>query len=196
MKNQLLLKRITIYLTVDEQTINSYFNTHDPAPIYKRQLSHRFEQYIQSCIVAIKRYSTIRYRLVCTKESDKEYIEPLMHAIRRHFSIQKAIKEEEFYKFKRRAFKSLFISLGIVMFCQGVIPMLLNENHRVHSALSNALDVFSWVILWQPIDKLVFSWNPHLKEISIFDRLMNAEMVLMETETETTGVAEPDRKYA
>ncbi len=194
--SHLVLKKITIYLTIDEQTINTYFNTHDPAPLYKRQLSHRFEQYIQSCIVAIKRYSVVRYRLVCTKESDKEYIEPLMHAIRRHFSIQKAIKEEEFYKFKRRSFKSLFISLGIVMFCQGVLPMILNEAHRVHSALSNALDVFSWVILWQPIDKLVFAWNPHLKEISIFDRLMSAETVLMETEHESGAVVELEKKYA
>jgi len=194
--SQLVVKRITIYLTVDEQTINTYFNSHDPAPLYKRQLSHRFEQYIHSCIVAIKRYSVVRYRLVCTKESDKEYIEPLMHAIRRHFSMQKAIKEEEFYKFKRRSFKSLFISLAIVMFCQGVVPMLLNENHRVHSALSNALDVFSWVILWQPIDKLVFAWNPHLKEISIFNRLMSAEAILVETEHESAGVVELDRKYA
>jgi ammonia channel protein AmtB len=194
--SHLLLKKITIYLTINERTIDSYFNAHDPAPLYKRQLSHRFEQYIYSSIVAIKRYSVIRYRLVCTKESDKEFIEPLMHAIRRHFSIQKAIKEEEFLKFKKRSFKLLFASLAIVMFCQGVLPALLNENHRVHSALSNALDVFSWVILWQPIDKLIFAWNPFLKEISVFDRLMNAETVLLETEADAASVVELERKYA
>jgi len=195
MKN-LLLKRITVYLTVNEQTLNSYFNAHDPAPLYKRQLSHRFEQYIQSCIVAIKRYSVIRYRLVCTRESDKEFIEPLMHAIRRHYSIQKAIKEEEFVKFKKRSFKLLFISLGIVMFCQGFLPVLLQQNHRVHSALSNALDVFSWVILWQPIDKLVFAWNPFLKEISIFHRLITAETVMIDVEQEFAIEPVPVKKYA
>jgi len=194
--SHLLLKKITIYLTVNEQTINSYFNAHDPAPLYKRQLSHRFEQYIQSCIVAIKRYSVIRYRLVCERESDKEYIEPLMHAIRRHFSIQKSIKEEEFLKFKKRSFKLLFVSMGVVMFCQGVLPTILGQNHRVHSALSNALDVFSWVILWQPIDKLVFAWNPYLKEISIYDRLMNAETLLAEPEAEAMGVVALKKKYA
>ena len=44
---------------------------------------------------------------------------------------------------------------------------LLNENNRFHSIVSNAMDIFSWVILWTPIDKLVFFWNPFLKEISI-----------------------------
>lgn len=194
--SHLLLKRITIYLTINEETINTYFNAHDPAPLYKRQLSHGFEQYINSCIVAIKRYSTVRYRLVCTRESDKEYIEPLMHAIRRHYSIQKAIKEEEFTKFKKRSYKLLFVSLAIVMFCQGFLPALVRQDHRVHSALSNALDVFSWVILWKPIDKLIFAWNPFLKEISIFDRLMSAETVLVETDNESNGVVELGKKYA
>jgi len=31
--------RINIFLTVDMQTINNYFNSHDPAPIYKRQVT-------------------------------------------------------------------------------------------------------------------------------------------------------------
>jgi hypothetical protein len=194
--SQLLLKKITIYLTLNEDTIDSYFNAHDPAPLYKRQLSHGFEQYINSCIVAIKRYSVIRYRLVCTREKDKELVDPLMHAIRRHYSIQKAIKEEEFAKFKKSSFKLLFISLAMVMFCQGVLPVLLLENHRVHSAFSNALDVFSWVILWKPIDKLIFAWNPYLKEISIYNRLLIAETMLTESEADANGVVELPRKYA
>ena len=194
--SHLLLKKITIYLTVNDQTINSYFNAHDPAPLYKRQLSHRFEQYIHSCIVTIKRYSVVRYRLVCTSESDKDYIEPLMHAIRRHFSIQKSIREEEFQKFKKRSFKVLFASMGIVMFCQGLLPAMLGPNNRVHSILGNALDVFGWVILWQPIDKLVFAWNPYFKEISIYDRLMNAEAMLVEAAREDAGVVELKKRYA
>ncbi len=113
--------------------------TADPAPLYKRQLGYGFEQYINSCIVAIKRYSVIRYRLVIARESDKELIDPLMHAIRRHYSIQKAIKEEEFAKFKKSSFKLLFISLAMVMFCQGVLPALLWKLITAwHSGLSNA----------------------------------------------------------
>jgi hypothetical protein len=194
--SNLLLKKITIYLTIDEKSINNYFNEHDPAPMYKRQLSTVFEQYIQSGIVAIKRHSVIRFKLVCTKESDKEFVEPLMHAIRRHFSIQKAIKEQEFSKFKKRAFKLLFVSLGIVMLCQGFLPSLLEQDHRVHSAFSNAIDVFSWVILWKPIEKLIFYWNPFLKDISIYDRLITADTIMVYDESKKLSVAEPIKQYA
>ncbi|MEP6748210.1 MAG: hypothetical protein ABJB86_10830 [Bacteroidota bacterium] len=192
--DKLLLKNITIFLTVDEQTIDSYFNAHDPSPIYKRQLSHEFEKYISSSIIAIKRYSVLHYKLVCSKESDRQYVEPLIHSIRRHFSIQKVIKESEFRKFKKGAYKLLVISMLIVMTSHLLKIMLLNENNRFDSIVSNAMDIFSWVILWTPIDKLVFFWNPFLKEISILDRLMNAEVAI--SVKHASGLVVQERKYA
>ncbi|MFT3935867.1 MAG: hypothetical protein QM726_19720 [Chitinophagaceae bacterium] len=192
--NKLLLKRITIFLSVDAQTIDSYFNPHDPSPIYKRQLNQDFESYIMSSIVAIKRYSEIRYKLVCNTVADEQYVEPLVHAIRRHFSIQKSIKESEFLKFKKSSYKLLAFSLAVVMFCQFFLITLIKGNENLHSMLGNAVEVFSWVILWKPIDKLIFYWNPYLKEISILDRLMNAEIVISNRFSSEMTV--PEKKYA
>ncbi len=189
-----LLKRITIFLTVDADTIDSYFNVHDPSPLYKRQLNQDFENYITSCIVAIRRYSVLRFKLVCKTESDQQFVEPLIHAIRRHFSIQKSIKESEFRKFKKSSYTLLAFSLTVVMLCQFFLVTLMKDNERLHSIFGNALDVFSWVILWKPIDKLIFNWNPYLKEISIVDRLLNAEVMLSERYSTELTVAE--KRYA
>src|SRR5215218_2131653 len=67
---------INIFLTVDPLTIDSHFNPNDPSPIYKRQLSHQFEQYIKASIQTAKRYSVINYKITCKNESDKQYAEP------------------------------------------------------------------------------------------------------------------------
>jgi hypothetical protein len=188
-----LFKRINIFLKVNEQTIDGYFNVNDPAPIYKRQLSQEFEEYIMNHTPSIKRYSTVTYKLNCVNETDKEYIEPLVHAIRRHFSLKKSIKEAEFKKFKKRNWVLLVFSLVVVMFFQGIMPLIFNVEHRIHSAFSNALDVFSWVILWKPIEKLIFYWNPFLKEISIFDKLINAPIVIVGEKKERAPV---EHEYA
>jgi hypothetical protein len=103
-----------------------------------------------------------------------------VYAIRRHFSNKKLIKIAQFEKFKKRSYMLLFASLTVVMICHGIVPMILSEDVGFSSAVRNGLDIFSWVILWQPIDKLVFYWNPHLKEISIMDRLANAEIIITE----------------
>jgi hypothetical protein len=173
--------RISIYLTVNKETLNDYFNAHDPAPIYKRQLSHMLEDYIMTSVKTAKRYSALFYKLKCTGEIDKQYAQPLMYAIRRHFELMKSNREKEFEKFKKRSWILLGVSVTFVMICQGFVPLLHLQN-QVLVGLSNSLDIFSWVLLWRPIDVLLFSWNPHLKDINLLSKLANSEVIVIEGE--------------
>jgi hypothetical protein len=174
-----LFKKINIFFKVNEETIDSYFNTNDPAPIYKRQLSQEFDEYIMNYALSIKRDTIVSYKLNCVNESDKEFVEPLVHAIRRHFSLKKAIREADFKKFKRRNWMLLTFGLGVVALFHGLLPAILGDEHKIPGVINNAFDVFSWVVLWKPIEKLIFYWNPFLKDISIMDKLTNAPIVIM-----------------
>lgn len=180
--SNILFKHINIYLAVNETTINQYFNQHDPAPQYKRQLSQEFEGYIMNYVIAAKRYTKLEFRITINSEEERKYTEPLIHAIRRHFSIRKTLKEAEFKRFKKRSYALLFVALSIGLLCHWLLPSLLpaGEGHGFMSAVTNSLDVLSWVTLWRPIDKLVFQWNPFLKEISILDKLINAEIIIID----------------
>ena len=175
-----LTKKINIFLSLDENVFKGYFNAQDPAPIFKRQLSHEFEEYIMNCIRTARRDTVFTYKISYKNEEEELYAEPLMYNIRRHFAEKKAMLNASFEKFKRRTYILLFMSLAIVMICQGLLPLILNEEYHFHSGLTNGLDVFSWVILWRPIDKLIFHWNPFLKDISIVDRLEKAEVIITE----------------
>jgi hypothetical protein len=175
-----LSSNINIYISLDQQSLNDYFNPHDPSPLYKRQLSQAFELYILNSITSVKRYSMLGYRICTKSEEDKQYTEPLIYAIRRHFSEKKSAKQAQFEKFKRRSYLLLFFSLSVVMICQGFLPLLFRGVFRINSGLSNTLDVFSWVILWRPIDQLIFDWNPYLRDISIMNRLATGEVTLID----------------
>jgi len=175
-------KSINIYLTLDRLVINTYFNKHDPAPIYKRQLSHQFEEYIMASVKSAKRYSNIFYKLKYTTEIDKQYTEPVLYAIRRHFTEKKEEKILAFKKFKKRTWTVLAVSILIVIICQGLLPHLLTEKLRTSTGLSHSLDVFAWVILWHPLEELIFNWNPHLKEICLLHKLATAESIILENE--------------
>ncbi len=178
--NDSIIKKINIFLSLDQNIFRGYFNAQDPAPIYKRQLSHEFEQYIMNCIRSARRDTVFSYKMSYKNDEDKQYAEPLVYAIRRHFGEKKTILYASFEKFKRRSYMLLFMSLAVVMICQGLLPLLLDGKYRLHSGINNGLDVFSWVILWRPIDKLIFHWNPYLKDISVADRLEKAEIIISE----------------
>ena len=172
-------KKVNIFLSLEKDIFSGYFNAQDPAPLYKRQLSHDFEEYIMTSIRAAKRESQFHYKISFTDEKDKSFAEPLVYAIRQHFTEKKAQVLSEFEKFKRRAYKLLFISLSIVMLSHGLLPLLLPEEN-IPSGVTNSMDVLCWVITWKPIERLIFYWNPYLKDISVIDRLEKGEAVLHE----------------
>jgi hypothetical protein len=177
-----LSKGISIFLTVDAQTIGDYFNPHDPAPLYKRHLSHKFEQYILSSTISSKRHSIIKYKFIYKTAMDEQYTEPLILAIRNHFAGKKDIKEKEFEKFKKRGWFLLVISMVVMMVCKGIESLLKSNGFEIQNTISNGMDIFSWVILWRPIDTLIFNWNPYLKEICLLDKLKNAEVIRIQNE--------------
>lgn len=179
-------KTINVYVTLDQLAIPGYFNPHDPAPIYKRQLHHQFEQYIMANVGLFKRYDVIFYKFKYTHEMDKQYAEPIMYAIRRHFNELKEYKIKNFEKYKRRNITMLIASTLIVMLFHILLPMVLTSDKGISSAVRNSLDIFSWVILWHPIDELIFHWNPHLAEINLLNKLATAESIIIENEKKAT----------
>lgn len=178
-------RKISIYLRIDSNSINNYFNPHDPARLDRRQLGHEFRDYLDTSVADAGRHTIIDFKVFCCETGSMRFmVEPLVKTIRRHFQVKKKHKEIEFRKFKKKNYILLCISFCIVMFCQGIIPLLFGQDHRIHSMFSNAIDVFSWVILWKPIERLIFYWNPFLKEIVLYDKIQKAEVKIVESEEE------------
>ncbi len=178
-----LSKRMSIFLSVDKKTITDFFNPHDPAPLYKRQLRHDFIEYIEESVKAYKKYSTIRWKISCN-EGDEALIDPVMHAIKRHFRIKEQIKKVEFTRFKKASYQLLVVSMLVVIIMQGLIEFYNIEGTSMEAVLHNYADVLSWVLMWQPIYRLVFMWNPFLKEISLLHKLANADAIVMKNSEE------------
>jgi hypothetical protein len=174
--------RISIYLSVDKQTLRDYFNAHDPSPIYKRQLSHQLEQYIMNSVSGAKRYSALFYKLKCSDEIDRQYTEPLMYAVRSHYEAKKVKRIKEFNRFKFRSWLLLAISLVIVAVIQVLVPLALDEENKFHAMFLSSMEIFSWVLLWRPIDVLLFYWNPHLKDICLLNKLATSEIIIIDNE--------------
>jgi len=179
--NKPLATSFSIFIRLDEQTVYDYFNHHDPAPLYKRQLGHEFEQYIYNSLLTTSRDAEIKYQVICLDYSDKRFIEPVTQAVRNHFNLKKFLKEGEFKKFKSRTVKLLFATLTIVLTFQGLVPYIIETmDNRMGASVHNVVDVFSWVILWKPIDRLIFYWNPYKKDIHLLNKLSSAEVIVLE----------------
>jgi hypothetical protein len=179
----ILPEKIDIFLTVNQQALEEHFNKNDPAPYYKRQLSHEFEEYINRNKAKARRFSRIEYKVTCATPADRQYTEPLIYAIRRHFAEVLIAKQNAFERFKRRNYMVLFVGLAIILLSHILIPLVLEDNGGIESAILLGIDIFSWVMMWQPIDNLLFHWNRHLKEILNIKKLTEAPVVYTDEET-------------
>ncbi|MBC7915907.1 MAG: hypothetical protein H7Y07_17495, partial [Pyrinomonadaceae bacterium] len=175
-------KSVNVFLSLDQASINSYFNKHDPSPIYKRQLSHHFEHYIRSSVSGARRFDPIFFKLNCTNEVDQQFAEPLLYAIRRHFAEKKAEEMKTFARYKKRNYAVVGISLIIVVLVNLLLPLVLSKQIADETGLAHLLDVFTWVIFFHPLDELLFNWNPHLKRILLMNKLTTAESIIMGNE--------------
>jgi hypothetical protein len=191
-------KPVNVYLSLDQASINSYFNKHDPSPIYKRQLSHQFEQYIKASVASAKRYDPIFFKLNCTNDIDQQFAEPLMYAIRRHFADKKAEEIKAFNKYKKRNYAVVGVSLLIVVIFNLILPLIISKDIADETGLTHLLDVFSWVIFFHPLDELMFNWNPHLKRILLMKKLTTAESIIIghEKKVSTPSTTETFRVVA
>lgn len=173
----ILPEKINIFLTVDPQAIEEHFNKNDPAPFYKRQLSHEFEEYINRTKAPARKCTVFEYKVTCKTESDRQYTEPLIYAVKRHFAGIMLARKGDFERFKRRNYIFLLIGLTIILLSHILIPIVLNDNGGIESAILAGIDIFSWVMMWQPIDNLLFHRNGFLSEISTIKKLTEAEVI-------------------
>jgi hypothetical protein len=177
--------KINIPFSVNRDTIGDFFNPHDPSPMYKRQLHPHMAGYILSAATAHRRYSRIQYKIHCA-EQDKELIDPFMQAVHRHFKTLERNKRTDFRQFKKRAFLMLGICIFFLLFFQGILPLILEEDLFRNTNLSNSMAVLSWVILWKPVEQLVCNWMPALNEIRLYNKLSRAYISFGKGDEETT----------
>ena len=177
-----LSTRISIFLSVDAHSIFKYYNSHDPAPLYNRQLSHELQDYLENSVMSANSSSNISYKLICNKESDHKFIKPILMSIHRHFAIKRAMGERQFAQFKKRNYLLLSIGILLMIFLQAAVLSI----PAINPVFSNVLNVFSLVIMWRPVERIIFYQNAYKKKIELMKKMEEAESIVITNEKEYT----------
>jgi hypothetical protein len=172
-------KSVNIFLALDKKALAGYFNPHDTAPIYKRQLSLRFEQYLRQSTKYCKRFDPIFFKLNSNNKVDEQFADPIMYAIRRHFTEKRDQEILAFRRFKRRNYGTIIVSMAIVALLNYLLPYMIPKESAKDLGVAHFVDVFSFVIFYHPLTELLFNWNPYLKRINLLNKLIKAEAIMV-----------------
>ncbi|HEY0056604.1 MAG TPA: hypothetical protein VGB63_14720 [Pedobacter sp.] len=172
-------KSVNIFLALEKKVIDGYFNPHDTSPIYKRQLSLKFENYISQSIKNCKRHDPIFFKLNTHNKMDEQYADPVMYAIRGHFKEKLVSELKAFKRFKQRNYGTLGASLVIVSVLNLLLPVVMSKETAAQTGTAHFLDVFGFIIFYHPLTELLFNWNPFLKRINLINKLISGEAIIV-----------------
>jgi hypothetical protein len=164
------------------QSLDELFHAMDSAPLASRRLSDAASAYLLASVEEAPGKAPLRVTLVLPEKSCSAEIEGAMRvAVPAHFARLADVCNREI---KRIAFIGrLFLPLGfIVMFLSVVASELLDTGQRriLHS-LSESMLVFGWVVLWAPLDFLLFRRLPLFRQRALYLQLANAEVKVQHT---------------
>ena len=97
------VQKISIFLRIDANSIENYFNPHAPARLDKRQLGQEFKNYLDNSVADATRHTSIAFKVLCCDSGTMRLMaDPLIRTIRRHNQIQTKMKDAEFKKLKKK----------------------------------------------------------------------------------------------
>ncbi len=162
------------------RTYADAFQTLVPLPLPYLNIDPDIVEYVEEQMEEIPKKSPGRLVLGLPAEE----IEPGdEETVRRLTAIYFEQRNKRLAKEEREALKSVFSAVfwGFVfmLFCQ-IVRWLADfpEYPTITQTISEGMLVLGWVALWNPYDRLLFTWWPAVKQRRLMNRIAELEVVL------------------
>jgi hypothetical protein len=170
-----------ILLEIKLSSIMQLFNSFDPAPFHEKELDSAAEDYIVDAVedFPIKtKFRMILYlppELVGTDRAKK-----IIPAIHNHFQYKMLVADRKFRARFRHGRESFFIGLTFLAINLVARQLLLRPADLFLAQLfADALLVFGWAAMWEPITVLLYQLRPILRKKNVYRKISTMEIELL-----------------
>lgn len=148
------------------------FDNRDPVPFRERDLDPDLVEYLVAAAEDLSRHGAFRILLWCSGVAKLDGVDA---AFRAHFEYELTRLARE--NRRRRGIGAVTLVIALVML--GVlltVAQLIGSfvAGSVGAAIREGLTIFSWVVLWRPVEVLVYDWIPPRRRRSLMQRLHDA----------------------
>jgi hypothetical protein len=153
-------------------SVEQLFDNRDPAPFRERDLDPDLVEYLVDAAEDLAALGPFRLVLWFSATRPGADVDP---AIRAHFEYE--LQRLERHRRRQRRTGTLALVLGVVLLVVLLsIAQLLKAvpSGGVRDAIREGLVIFSWVVLWRPVDTLIYEWLPLHRQRKLMTRLHDA----------------------
>lgn len=153
--------------------VEQLFDNRDPAPFRERDLDPDLVEYLHGAAEDVAPHGAFRV-VFWIPSAPPDRIEP---AYRAHFGYEIERIARHRRRDRRAGQVSLVFGLALLMILV-TLAQVASKLPRIGSVVKEGLTISAWVILWRPVQTLVYDWWPPYRERRLMRRLGEARVIV------------------
>ena len=168
----------TIHIRIHE--LRQLFNSIDPSPFRERDLDPDCEEFIVSWAREMPPDRALRVEIRVDREQPPaELAADVTSAVRSHFEREASLQDLRRRRIVREGRLSLAIGLIALVLCVSAAALVpAAELGAAGEILRESLIIAGWVVMWHPLEVLLYGIWPVVRERRLLERLATADVRL------------------
>jgi hypothetical protein len=158
--------------------LRQLFNSIDPSPFHERDLDPDCEEFIVAWARELSPDRAIRVAIRVDREQPAaDVLADVGHAVRSHFEREADLQDLRIRRAARDGRFSLLIGTPFLVLCIGAATLLpLAGLGTFGGIVRESLVIAGWVVMWHPLEVLLYGLWPMRRERRLLGRLATADI--------------------
>jgi hypothetical protein len=171
-------EQATIQVRIHE--LRQLFNTIDPSPFRERDLDPDCEEFIVGWARELPRDQPLKIEILIDRERPPQALrDDVIMAVHGHFEREADLQDFRRRRILREGRLALAIGLAALVLCIGAATFVpLHVLGTPGEILRESLIIAGWVVMWHPLEVLLYGVWPVVRERRLLERLATAEVEL------------------
>jgi hypothetical protein len=152
-------------------TVDQLYDNRDPAPFRERDLDPDLVEYL---VAAGEDLASIGPFKVVFWIAQHCVPEEVQTGYKAHFAYELERIERRRRRQRRTGQIALILGLALLVALLSVSELLAPSASGAVRALREGLAILSWVVMWRPVEALIYDWLPIRRERNVMQRLHDA----------------------
>lgn len=167
--------KFIIDVTAD-RTEDLYNDFDRSAPYIRRDLNEELVAYLIECAREFgPEPFIIRFSLAASADASRQ--SRIRQSVNNYFVYLVELEQQRILKMLRKALAFFALGISILCFSVWLDGWLAEQRSMVENVLAEGITIAAWVSVWEAVATLLLKWLPHRKNIKLYRRLAEVEMV-------------------
>jgi hypothetical protein len=166
-----------IVLDASVKSVEHLYNNFDrTAPYSKKDLDQDFVDYLTDSVREIRNHDFI-IRISLSKMPDEAVMERVRKSIKTYYTYLRELELRAVTVMLRRS--ALLFVIGLILLASAIetTRRLSSDEGVLAGVFAQGLTIAAWVSMWEAIANLFLEWNPHRKNIRLYDKITSAPIL-------------------